>query len=88
MVRGKFSGGQFSLAAIILERNYPGGNQPGGNYPRGNYQGGVQFSLGARKIVLEPHEGHLLLENAGHKQSKELKNFEKGTKALGKIFFK
>ena len=88
MVRGQISGGQFSLAAIILERNYPGGNHPGGNYPRGNYQGGVQFSLGARKIVLEPHEGHLLLENAGHKQSKELKNFEKGTKALGKIFFK
>ena len=88
MVRGQFSGGQFSLAAIILERNYPGGNHPGGNYPRGNYQGGVQFSLGARKIVLESHEGHLLLENAGHKQSKELKNFEKGTKALGKIFFK
>ena len=88
MVRGQFSGGQFSLAAIILGRNYPRGNHPGGNYPRGNYQGGVQFSLGARKIVLEPHEGHLLLENAGHKQSKELKNFEKGTKALGKIFFK
>ena len=88
MVRGQFSGGQFSLAAIILWRNYPRGNHPGGNYPRGNYQGGVQFSLGARKIVLEPHEGHLLLENAGHKQSKELKNFEKGTKALGKIFFK
>ena len=82
--------GQFSLAAIILGRSYPGGNHPGGNYSRGNYQGGVQFSLGARKIVLEPHEGHLLLENAGHKQSKELKNFDsfdfEGKKHLEKYF--